>query len=175
MAEVTSYPLGRTGPETKALLDKIDGLDMTKYVPATRKVNGKALSADVTLAASDVGALGASAKAADSAKLNGQSASYYGTAANVQAATSISYSVTASASAWVSGSLTHLGQTYTYKAALTASAAKGTGKGVIIEPTAGSQADLQAWGVADIGSGTVTLWSKSKPSGSITLRITEVF
>lgn len=126
--------------------------------------------------------------AANATKLGGQPASYYGTAnavaaaataaANAQAsntaATSISYSITAAASAWVAGSLTHLGQTYAYKAAITASAAKGDGKGIIVEPSAGSAEDLQAWGVADVTAGVVTLWSKTKPTGSITLKITEV-
>ena len=34
-------------------------VDLTGYVPTTRKVNNKALSSDITLSASDVGALAA--------------------------------------------------------------------------------------------------------------------
>lgn len=96
------------------------------------------------------------------------------TASKVEAATSISYTVTVPASTWATGSLTYLGQTYTKKAAITASAATGTAKGLIVEPTAGSAADLQAWGVLDVTAGTVTLWSKTALTGSITLKITEV-
>lgn len=94
--------------------------------------------------------------------------------AAVSAAASTSYTVTVPASAWTAGSLTHLGQTYAYKAAVTVAAAKGTGKGLIVEPAAGSAADLQAWGVLDVTEGAVTVWSKTALTGSIALQITEV-
>ena len=49
-------------------IDNVDGLQdaLDGKVPASRKVNGKALSADVTLAAADVGAIPATQKGAAS-------------------------------------------------------------------------------------------------------------
>ena len=44
----------------------VAAIDLTGKVPTTRKVNGKALSADITLAASDVSAIPTSAKGAAS-------------------------------------------------------------------------------------------------------------
>lgn len=52
-------------------------------VPATRTINGKALSSDITLAAADVGALPLGGTATDSQKLGGISAANYRTDSSV--------------------------------------------------------------------------------------------
>lgn len=48
---------GTTYDITAVDSDKLGGKDPSNYVPSTRKINGKALSADITLSAADVGAL----------------------------------------------------------------------------------------------------------------------
>lgn len=129
-----------------------------------------AASQSATAAANSADAAAAYAASIDPESLVSKD---YVTAA-VAAAASTSYTVTVPASAWTAGSLTHLGQTYAYKDAVTVAAAKGAGKGLIVEPASGSAADLQAWGVLDVTEGTVTVWSKTALTGSITLTITEV-
>lgn len=216
-----AYPLGYTGEKTKALLKKIDELevdvldilvggieikagdDLDDYVePGIYKSMGSAISSTLghcpykedsfilkvrkiaktgtvvkhTLYTGSVNNM-TKTQFVRTKSSNGWSEWYnYATKEYVDAnARSDSFSITVPASAWAAGSLTYLGQTYTQKAAVTVAAAKGTGKGLIVEPTSGSSADLQAWGVVDVSAGKVILYSTAPLTGDITLRITEVF
>lgn len=116
----------------------------TNFVPNTRTINNKPLSSNITLNASDVGAIPNTTRIPD-----------------IKVATNISCPL----SAWVSDTTTYTD--YQLKANLTV--ADATADYIPLVNFAPSEQESGNYIGATSGNGIVTIWCKSKPSGTITI------
>lgn len=112
----------------------------TNFVPNTRTINNKPLSSNITLNASDVGAIPNT---------------------TLKVATNVSCPL----SAWVSDTTTYTD--YQFKADLTVAGA--TADYIPLVNFAPSEQESGNYIGATSGNGIVTIWCKSKPSGTITI------
>ena len=134
--------------QNKVIKAALDG-----KVPTTRTVNGKALSADITLAAADVGAVPTTR-------------TVNGTALSSNIVTRLMFSnVSVATSAWVSDSTY---DDYDYKAVLsTADVTAAMVPEVIFDPDDAASGNFAP--VAVSGSGSVTIFAKEVPAATITI------
>lgn len=116
----------------------------TNFVPDTRTINNKPLSSDITLTASDVGAIPNTTPIPD-----------------IKVVTNVSCPL----SAWVSDTTTYTD--YQFKADLTVAGA--TADYIPLVNFAPSEQESGNYIGATSGNGIVTIWCKSKPSGTITI------
>ena len=116
----------------------------TNFVPDTRTINNKPLSSNITLTASDVGAIPNTTSIPD-----------------IKVVTNVSCPL----SAWVSDTTTYTD--YQFKANLTVAGA--TADYIPLVNFAPSEQESGNYIGATSGDGIVTIWCKSKPSGTITI------
>lgn len=116
----------------------------TNFVPDTRTINNKSLSSNITLTASDVGAIPNTTSIPD-----------------IKVVTNVSCPL----SAWVSDTTTYTD--YQFKADLTVAGA--TADYIPLVNFAPSEQESGNYIGATSGNGIVTIWCKSKPSGTITI------
>lgn len=116
----------------------------TNFVPDTRTINNKPLSSNITLTASDVGAIPNTTPIPD-----------------IKVVTNVSCPL----SAWVSDTTTYTD--YQFKADLTVAGA--TVDYIPLVNFAPSEQESGNYIGATSGNGIVTIWCKSKPSGTITI------
>lgn len=133
------------GTKTFAILsDNSVRFTNTNFVPDTRTINNKPLSSNITLTASDVSAIPNTTPIPD-----------------IKVATNISCPL----SAWVSDTTTYTD--YQFKADLTV--ADATADYIPLVNFAPSEQESGNYIGATSGDGIVTIWCKSKPSGTITI------
>ena len=116
----------------------------TNFVPDTRTINNKSLSSNITLTASDVGAIPNTTSIPD-----------------IKVVTNVSCPL----SAWVSDTTTYTD--YQFKADLTVAGA--TADYIPLVNFAPSEQESGNYIGATSGNGIVTIWCKSKPSSTITI------
>lgn len=138
---------------TNPVQNKVINAALSDKVPTTRTVNGKALSSNITLSASDVSAV------PTSRTING-------TALSNDITTRLKFTnKTVSTSAWTSDS-TYTG--YTKKAVISCSNVTSSMiPEVIFNPADASSGNFAP--VAVSGSGSVTIYAKATPSATITI------
>lgn len=133
------------GTKTFAIMsdNSVRSVDV-KFVPDTRTINNKPLSSNITLTASDVGAIPNTTPIPD-----------------IKVVTNVSCPL----SAWVSDTTTYTD--YQFKADLTVAGA--TADYIPLVNFAPSEQESGNYIGATSGNGIVTIWCKSKPSGTITI------